>query len=174
MVFLILVGTMSTFIMHFFLNCNFDITNRHLILYVCELPVISAAWLALANTNVSFFFKYKFSLGYSCKSPVKAVKIGETKLTVKNHKDCLLLLVPTVFIHMNLVISLRKKCCHYKQSNKLFVCIDIDIIFQMLLCCRCDRWFHQRCVSSLQYPLYAGDKWVNIVYETNTINRDLS
>lgn len=30
----------------------------------------------------------------------------------------------------------------------------------MLLCCRCNRWFHQRCVSSLQYPLYAGDKWV--------------
>ncbi|XP_026764151.1 uncharacterized protein LOC113522608 isoform X1 [Galleria mellonella] len=33
-----------------------------------------------------------------------------------------------------------------------------DYLAQMLLCCRCSRWFHQRCVSSLQYPLYAGDK----------------
>ncbi|XP_062528460.1 polycomb protein Pcl isoform X3 [Bombyx mori] len=33
-----------------------------------------------------------------------------------------------------------------------------DWLAQMLLCCRCSRWFHQRCVSSLQYPLYAGDK----------------
>ncbi|KAI5642516.1 PHD-finger domain-containing protein [Phthorimaea operculella] len=33
-----------------------------------------------------------------------------------------------------------------------------DWLAQMLLCCRCNRWFHQRCVSSLQYPLYAGDK----------------
>ncbi|XP_045507280.1 uncharacterized protein LOC123703394 isoform X1 [Colias croceus] len=33
-----------------------------------------------------------------------------------------------------------------------------DWLAQMLLCCRCARWFHQRCVSSLQYPLYAGDK----------------
>ncbi|CAH0722440.1 unnamed protein product, partial [Brenthis ino] len=33
-----------------------------------------------------------------------------------------------------------------------------DWLAQMLLCCRCTRWFHQRCVSSLQYPLYAGDK----------------
>lgn len=29
---------------------------------------------------------------------------------------------------------------------------------QMLTCCRCSRWFHQRCVPSLKYPLYAGDK----------------
>ncbi|XP_028170033.1 uncharacterized protein LOC114359733 isoform X2 [Ostrinia furnacalis] len=33
-----------------------------------------------------------------------------------------------------------------------------DWLAQMLLCCRCSRWFHQRCVTSLQYPLYAGDK----------------
>ncbi|XP_063546897.1 uncharacterized protein LOC134754533 isoform X1 [Cydia strobilella] len=33
-----------------------------------------------------------------------------------------------------------------------------DWLAQMLFCCRCSRWFHQRCVSSLQYPLYAGDK----------------
>ncbi|CAB3237091.1 unnamed protein product [Arctia plantaginis] len=33
-----------------------------------------------------------------------------------------------------------------------------DWLAQMLLCCRCSRWFHQRCVPSLQYPLYAGDK----------------
>ncbi|XP_041974166.1 metal-response element-binding transcription factor 2 isoform X2 [Aricia agestis] len=33
-----------------------------------------------------------------------------------------------------------------------------DWLAQMLMCCRCLRWFHQRCVSSLQYPLYAGDK----------------
>ncbi|KOB68883.1 Metal-response element-binding transcription factor 2, partial [Operophtera brumata] len=32
-----------------------------------------------------------------------------------------------------------------------------DRLAQMLQCCRCSRWFHQRCVSSLRYPLYAGD-----------------
>ncbi|XP_026725888.1 uncharacterized protein LOC113492583 [Trichoplusia ni] len=33
-----------------------------------------------------------------------------------------------------------------------------DWLAQMLHCCRCTRLFHQRCVSCLQYPLYAGDK----------------
>ncbi|XP_022115777.2 polycomb protein Pcl [Pieris rapae] len=45
------------------------------------------------------------------------------------------------------------------QSEGHCYCVEkSDWLAQMLLCCRCSRWFHQRCVSSLQYPLYAGDK----------------
>ncbi|XP_050665325.1 metal-response element-binding transcription factor 2 isoform X2 [Leptidea sinapis] len=45
------------------------------------------------------------------------------------------------------------------QSEGHCYCVEkSDRLAQMLLCCRCSRWFHQRCVSSLQYPLYAGDK----------------
>ncbi|GBP76933.1 Metal-response element-binding transcription factor 2 [Eumeta japonica] len=45
------------------------------------------------------------------------------------------------------------------QNTKHCYCGEkSDWLAQMLLCCRCSCWFHQRCVSSLQYPLYAGDK----------------
>lgn len=43
-----------------------------------------------------------------------------------------------------------------------------DWLAQMLMCCRCTRWFHQRCVSSLRYPLYAGDKF--FVFSCGTCN----
>ncbi|XP_072936225.1 polycomb protein Pcl isoform X2 [Epargyreus clarus] len=33
-----------------------------------------------------------------------------------------------------------------------------EFLVQIISCCRCSRSFHQKCVPSLQYPLYAGDK----------------
>ncbi|CAG9783117.1 unnamed protein product [Diatraea saccharalis] len=46
---------------------------------------------------------------------------------------------------------------HIEHKDRILYICGMEH-FQMLLCCRCTRWFHQRCVSSLQYPLYAGDK----------------
>lgn len=45
-----------------------------------------------------------------------------------------------------------------KEQEHCYCGDKSDWLAQMLLCCRCSRWFHQRCVSSIQYPLYAGDK----------------
>ncbi|XP_037300386.1 uncharacterized protein LOC115441877 isoform X2 [Manduca sexta] len=45
--------------------------------------------------------------------------------------------------------------CYCGEKSDWLAQVSCD---KMLLCCRCSRWFHQRCVSSLQYPLYAGDK----------------
>lgn len=45
-----------------------------------------------------------------------------------------------------------------KEQEHCYCGQKSDWLAQMLLCCRCSRWFHQRCVTSLQYPLYAGDK----------------
>lgn len=34
-----------------------------------------------------------------------------------------------------------------------------DWLKQMLQCNRCQQWFHEKCISSIQYPLYDGDRF---------------
>ncbi|KAL1395704.1 hypothetical protein pipiens_000309, partial [Culex pipiens pipiens] len=36
---------------------------------------------------------------------------------------------------------------------------DGDWLREMIQCCRCQQWFHGRCIRSLQYPIFLGDRF---------------
>lgn len=46
-----------------------------------------------------------------------------------------------------------------QERNYCYCGDDGDWLREMIQCCRCQQWFHGRCIRSLQYPIFLGDRF---------------
>ncbi|XP_062539352.1 polycomb protein Pcl [Armigeres subalbatus] len=45
------------------------------------------------------------------------------------------------------------------EQNYCYCGDDGDWLREMIQCCRCQQWYHGRCIRSLQYPIFLGDRF---------------
>lgn len=45
------------------------------------------------------------------------------------------------------------------EQNYCYCGEDGDWLREMIQCCRCQQWYHGRCIRSLQYPIFLGDRF---------------
>lgn len=62
---------------------------------------------------------------------------------------------------MNFQLDKLKWDSYHRENTEKRYCYCGEIgnwLKQMLQCSRCQQWFHEKCIASVTFPLFCGDR----------------